>query len=450
MHHILYQYRPVDPTTWVYLSALLTVAIYFKFSRFWSVRNLDLVLLFALSPGLLLVNYGVRSTEAMAEQLGYIWLFVTGGLIFVRLLVDPLLVRRPLLEPNLSTGGLTFIGVALLVFLMGNVFASDPSLTDLDGAMRLEQILSRSEGPVEESNLERHGPAFPILHLLASLPPKALVLIDGGVPDEADQIMVRQATAVTAAILSHLGVVIGLVLIGAWHFDNINTGIAAATLYLLLPYTAQMTSRVDHVLPAALLVWAVASYRRPLISGMMLGLAAGAVYFPVFLLPLWLGFYRQRGWKPFCVGMVSTAVLLTATLAFTSSNVSAFLAQTWQMLDFTHNLFLMENASGFWAIDDSIFPYRIPVLVTFLLFSISLSIWPPQKNLGTLLSCSAAVMLGTQFLHDREGGLYMAWYVPLLLLTVFRPNLQDRVALTVLGQGWLGRRRRVEPDSIAA
>ena len=28
-----------------------------------------------------------------------------------------------------------------------------------------------------------------------------------------------------------------------------------------------------------------------------------------------------------------------------------------------------------------------------------------------------------------------------LLLTVFRPNLEDRVALTVLDQGWLPRRR---------
>ena len=37
-------------------------------------------------------------------------------------------------------------------------------------------------------------------------------------------------------------------------------------------------------------------------------------------------------------------------------------------------------------------------------------------------------MLGTQFWHPYRGGLYMAWYLPLLLLTVFRPNLEDRVA----------------------
>ena len=36
---------------------------------------------------------------------------------------------------------------------------------------------------------------------------------------------------------------------------------------------------------------------------------------------------------------------------------------------------------------------RWPVLVALLAFCISLALWPAQKNLGTLLSCSAAVML---------------------------------------------------------
>ena len=35
----------------------------------------------------------------------------------------------------------------------------------------------------------------------------------------------------------------------------------------------------------------------------------------------------------------------------------------------------------------------------------------------------------------------MAWYLPLVLLTIFRPNLEDRVALSVLGEGWFPRRR---------
>ena len=48
MSEILFQYHKVHPTTWVYLSSLLMIGLYFKFGRFWSVRNLDLVLLILL------------------------------------------------------------------------------------------------------------------------------------------------------------------------------------------------------------------------------------------------------------------------------------------------------------------------------------------------------------------------------------------------------------------
>ena len=70
-----------------------------------------------------------------------------------------------------------------------------------------------------------------------------------------------------------------------------------------------------------------------------------------------------------------------------------------------------------------------------------LALWPAHKNLGTLLSCSAAVMLATQFWHANQGGLAMDWYLPLLILTIFRPNLEDRIALSAVRPAW-GRRRK--------
>ena len=57
MQEILFDYK-LNPTTWAYISALMMIGIYFKFRRFWSVRNLDLVGLISFSPALLLVYYG--------------------------------------------------------------------------------------------------------------------------------------------------------------------------------------------------------------------------------------------------------------------------------------------------------------------------------------------------------------------------------------------------------
>ena len=67
MNEILFHYEKIDPTTWAYLASLLIIGLFFKFGRFWSVRNLDLLLLILLAPGLLLVSEGQKTQrEAMA------------------------------------------------------------------------------------------------------------------------------------------------------------------------------------------------------------------------------------------------------------------------------------------------------------------------------------------------------------------------------------------------
>jgi len=420
MREILFEYE-LNPTTWVYLSSLLIIGIYFKFHRFFSVRNLDLVGLIAFAPGLLLVSHG-------KEQFGYLWLFTIGTLFMIRLIVDPVMVRRPLLEPNLSASGLTFTGVALLVFLMTNVITNPITENDLRGAMRLEEIFNRQAAESSEKDLMLHGPGYPWFYIFADLSSRALIPTDETQPELAREAMLRAVTARITAILGHLAIVAGLMLIGYRHFDNLKTGVAAATLYLLLPYTAQLTSRVDHVIPAALLVWAIEAYRRPLFAGILVGLAAGVIYYPLFLLPLWCSFYWRRGVIRFVLGVTGVLLLLVASLAFTSSDLSAFFTQLKQMFGWTN--LALGNADGFWEYHEP--AYRLPVMAAFIALASSFALWPAQKNLGTLLSCSAAVMLGTQFWHAYQGGLYMAWYLPLLVLTILRPNLEDRMALTTV------------------
>lgn len=437
MEQVLYNYTPIHLTTWVYVSSLLTITVYFKFSRVWSVRNLDLLGLIALAPGLLLIE---PQHGATVNQIGYVWLFVTGGLFLIRLLIDPVMVRRPLLEPNLTQGGLTFATISLLIFLMANVITKKPTEADLDGARRLDEMLSRTATADTDASLATHGPGYPLMHVFAGVASKILVKPEVANPEDDTRLRIYIATARTTAILSHLAVVLGMVMIGARHFGSVRTGIAAANLYLLLPYTAQQTGRVDHVLPAALIVWAIFTYRRPLISGMLLGLATGVIYYPIFLLPLWLGFYWHRGLLRFSVGFVSMVTLLIGTLFLTEGGFDAFLAHAKQMFGWAS--MAANDVTGFWSFFESANPFRLSVLATYAALCASFALWPAQKNLGTLLSCSGVVMLGTQFWIPQGGGLYMCWYLPLLLLTVFRPNLEDRVALTVLGDGWLTHRKR--------
>ncbi len=445
MNEILLEYEPVNPTTWAYLASLLMIALYFKFNRAWSVRNWDLFGLILLAPALLMVQYGVANVgdgpradaAGRVEHFGYIWLFAVSGVFMLRLLLDAFMVRRPLLEANLTVGGLAFLGLSLFVFLMANVITGRPGEADLIGSKRSAHLREMVASKDDFATLTTHGPTFPLVYLLPHTLTRLIVNLeppdDSQPSGEAEAAAARDArvdaiTARTVAIISQLAIVIGIVLVGMRHFDNVKTGIAVATLYLLLPYTAMWTGCVTHALPGALLIWAVVLYRRPMLAGAMVGLAFGAIYYPLFLLPLWISFYWRRGAVRFLIGLIASIGLLLLAVALTSIDTQMFVGSLRKMLDLR---FPVQPDSGvwsrFWQPD-----YRIPILVAHAGLSLSMALWPAQKSLGTLLAYSAAVMLGTQFWHAHSGGLAPAWYLPLLLLTVFRPNLEDRVATAVV------------------
>ena len=135
----------------------------------------------------------------------------------------------------------------------------------------------------------------------------------------------------------------------------------------------------------------------------------------------------------FAIGVLLAMTLCAAWLAYDSHSLLADLAQMFGWTSFSS-----AGAVGFWSYYAS--AYRIPIMAAFVVLSLGLALWPAQKNLGTLLSCSAAVMLASQFWHLHQGGVYMAWYLPLLVLTIFRPNLEDRVALTAVSDSWIKSR----------
>src|SRR5437762_364310 len=68
MSEFLFQYEKVNPISWAYLSSLLMIGLFFKFNRFWSVRNLDLILLILLAPGLLVVQAGLRELRQLKQD----------------------------------------------------------------------------------------------------------------------------------------------------------------------------------------------------------------------------------------------------------------------------------------------------------------------------------------------------------------------------------------------
>ncbi len=118
----------VGPEIWLFLALLGCLTLFFKFGRVWSVRNLDLLLLFAPAPGMMmLVGNGAHQ-----PWIAFVWLFVGSMLWLVRCLLDLGLSRRPLLEPNLNAAGLACLSIGVL----GLLVAETVSLPVVEGAAR--------------------------------------------------------------------------------------------------------------------------------------------------------------------------------------------------------------------------------------------------------------------------------------------------------------------------
>ena len=383
MQEFPFAYEKIAPTTWAYLSSLLMLAIFFKFNRFWSFRNFDLVLIALLAPGILLIDFGNRiqssnqesqpnevvavaadgsmTPDAIADsrselrddsqvgnvelgeetnlanqepelngvgwiRAGYYWLLSMSLLFLIRMLIDPILVRRPMLAPNLSIGGLVFLMCSLLTFLFANIITAQPTADDVASARSAIKMIQREVAQeTETADLAKRGPGFPLFQLFPIIPTfssgQELLAIDA----DEDRNVARYAIASkTLALVSQSLLVLGLILIGAYLFSDSKLGFGMAVIYLLLPYTAQYTGHLIHVLPGALLVWAVVCFRRPFWAGWFIGLATGVAYYPLFLLPLWASYYWEKGSKRFFGGVLLAIAVCICTLIFTSVDVQTF------------------------------------------------------------------------------------------------------------------------------
>jgi hypothetical protein len=240
----------------------------------------------------------------------------------------------------------------------------------------------------------------------------------------------------------HILVLTSLVAISWRHFQDLLGGMAAATFYLLMPYTGLYVGQLHHVLPMALFLGSILLYRHPMLAGGVLGVATAATYFPALVLPIWLGFYRGRGLGRFLtaflfmlvlgLGLIGTTLWLNGQLEpCINDALSSPAFQPWRE----------PTTEGFWS--GVLWAYRIPVFVIFLAFVVLTMFWPSPKNLAHVIALCAATIISLQWWLAEQGGMYTLWYMPLMLLMVFRPNLNDRFAVPIDPQSdWLTRSRR--------
>jgi hypothetical protein len=444
---IFLDFRLPNPTSWFYISMLVTLALFFRFKQVFSLRNWDLVMLFALVPALLFLSESketrlqkagecagrsvleagtlscasgelgpplsqlleaTRSDSEAAQAVqrserdvwhAYLALLIGSAYFLIRCLADVSMPRRPPFMPNLSTGGLAFFGLALLAVL--SVKALLPPTEAAPDGQATSVMLEKATAAAAEAANQVNRTRF-----------------------ELDPELWRRVIA----IAGHVVVVAGLIWTGWRHFQSFHAGVGAAVLYLLLPYTARYTQDLRQVLPAALIVLAFAAYRRPVLAGLILGLASGLAYFPLMLFPAWFGFYRGKGAWRFTAAFGGVLVCILAYVWLDPSlrplMQSAMLFPDWRAWDLTAK----PVGEGLWSAVELHFAYRLPLFIGYVALVVATMFWPSPKNLGHLIAISTAMIIGVQFWYADAGGIYVLWYLPLLILVTIRPNLAARFA----------------------
>jgi hypothetical protein len=401
----------LGPEIWLFLTFLATLTLFFKFGRVWCVRNLDLLLLFAPALGLMrLVGSGSRQPWD-----AFFWLFLAAAVWLARCLLDLGLSRRPLLEPNLTVSGLWCAAIGLLGLLLAEAIA----LPVDEGAARnpsQPEVKSEVMADLSPGPPGRQRPVVEVVLQQAPLP--------ASLKRNPPQVIVGRVLAG----LAHLGVCAAVIAIGVRHFERPIAGLAIAVCYLVSPYTRIAVVDCGQILPAALIATAVLLYRSPVSAGALIGLAGGWMPACLGLIPLWFGFYPgRRRWR-FAVATLAVVALCAAlgysfpTLAEWARALGARSLAEAGLIPGIED----PRAGSFWTGIDPAF--RLPILIAYAVLVLIVAIWPVDKNLGELIALSAGLLIASQFWYLEEGGTMIVLELPLILLMVFRPNLNSKRA----------------------
>jgi hypothetical protein len=446
---------------WIFI--LVTLVVAFNFNRFKTWRNLDLVLI--MLPAIFLVNSidlgnaPTESTAAIVFGFLYLCLFLSTLALFVRALMRMRDKKPEEFVPNLSKKIL--ITLTIFFFSLNSYLALVRAPDDAGAYSNLGayQLLKTGKFPYGNPNLRGGAAATygPILYM-AHIPYQMILrpIVDHlDASSVAYRIIVGNQTAdfdgppvlatKLALISLHLLAVVSLYYIGR-RLANPTIGWALACLYVGSAYVMGLggeqyfiggVAYISHLAPAGitLLAFALLVADRPIWSGIVLALGAGAIYYPVFFLPAWVGYYfwKRSGWVKFTLAFTITCAIIAAgVLLFTQhgpnesalkviyeSTVGHQEAQNmygsstfsfWSTQPGLTAIWQKQLIEGWYLLRPSVIVFALFLVVTFFLAR--------SRSLVQLAALTAAVAIGVQFWKSHAGGSYVEWYLPFFLIAV--------------------------------
>jgi hypothetical protein len=442
----------------LWISLIVALMVAFDFGRLSNPRNFELVGLLAI--GFLLFDI-MRFFDVLRDPTYFRlldWVFTAIVAVSLALFGVALWrMRRPHgtpWRPNLPRRALVALTLVLLGgnVLMGLVHEPDDAgFYSNVGGQRLRESGTFPYGDplFTVTPVATYTPVLYFAHIPFQmlLDPEPLnrasfdrAAFDAGEPYYLSPLLASQL----ATIMFHLLGVAALVLIGR-RMANAEVAWGLAALYCGSAYVMGVGGDPDaiggmtfisHIAPAAVSLMAFAALGRPIVAGTLLATAVATLYYPMFFIPAWLGYYwrDRKAALRFVAGLaLATIVIGGPVLVRSQAADGRGLLGTILHDTMGHQQDPEAYGSspfGFWGLrggvrawlNEPLVPgqYKTtPLFLVFTAFVVGTFFLARGATLGQLALLTGALAIGAQMWKIHGTGVYVTWWYPFLLLGLF-------------------------------
>jgi len=363
---------------------------------------------------------------------GYGVLIGCAGYVMIRLLIrcrssrtDPPPARR-------HAVALAALIAVCLAWQVTNAFEAERSESEYAGILDGRRFFEEGAIPYVKSERDTYGPFHYVLYgLIEKAFPST---ITWNTPDlENRKLEVNLLGARVAGAAFHLLCGAALVAMVRRLGGRTADGLFVACAYLILSIALGRFFVASQVPPATLIAAGLWAWPIPVLAGVCLGLATAQMWFPVILVPLWIGAYRGRDRLRFGLAYAAVGAVFFGVVLLGPGTPMERLRTAAAQVGARQNPLPQAGSGGadptyFWGM----FPEagRAPGLVRNALGFTHLALcaavfipallWKRGRFVRVIL-ISGALLAGTQLWRASHGGEYVGWYLPLALVGLFAP-----------------------------
>jgi len=439
----------------LWLALLVAVFAGFDFRNLRSPRNLDLLIMQAIGWCFYDILTPLDNLTNPTERNLMDWTFTAIVILTVVLLVRALRrIARPAIAAWTPEAGARTLAIVALGFLLADVGMALYSPPDDAGyfinigGQRFRERLRWPYGDplLTGTPAAAYGPVLYAAHV-----PFQLMLAPSPVnPDSLPRPLIEQGQAYyLPPLLATKLCTIAFHLVGVWalfvsarRLSGSRVAWAMVALYCSSAFVLGVGGAVysiggitftSHIAPAAITLMAFALLGAPAWSGVALAAAIGALFYPIFMVPAWLGYYwgRRDPLKRFLVGFVLASaviggsVLLQSRAANGRSRIGTILYDTIGHQESPEAY--GSSPFGFWGQRTGVRGWLMtpiisgqsmtrPVVLAFFAFAILMFRVAQQRTPAQFALIVAAVAIGAQLWKIHATATYVTWYYPFLLI----------------------------------